>query len=210
MDTFGFSSGAGIGCARAGPGGPDRRHLGYHWYTGSRYQGEDGKDSDRDFRLLKEAAFTERRGMFWLSLADEIEMDTFRRKQAELQKQEADVLIRLEACSRGRAEETDLAAKASGVPEIRKPFDVLAEGLFIQSGRGDRIRTCDLLTPSQARYQTAPRPDDDRIDGISNVHGSLPPFQALASWSFHSSSDENSHMIMSRNAAYCGQSIRQA
>lgn len=26
------------------------------------------------------------------------------------------------------------------------------------SGRGDRIRTYDLLTPSQTRYQTAPRP----------------------------------------------------
>ncbi len=25
--------------------------------------------------------------------------------------------------------------------------------------RGDRIRTCDLLTPSQTRYQAAPRPD---------------------------------------------------
>ena len=25
--------------------------------------------------------------------------------------------------------------------------------------RADRIRTCDLLTPSQTRYQTAPRPE---------------------------------------------------
>ncbi len=26
-------------------------------------------------------------------------------------------------------------------------------------GRGDRIRTCDILLPKQARYQTAPLPD---------------------------------------------------
>ena len=26
------------------------------------------------------------------------------------------------------------------------------------SGRDDRIRTCDILLPKQARYQTAPRP----------------------------------------------------
>ena len=26
-------------------------------------------------------------------------------------------------------------------------------------GRDDRIRTCDILLPKQARYQTAPRPE---------------------------------------------------
>ena len=26
-------------------------------------------------------------------------------------------------------------------------------------GRGDRIRTCDLFVPNEARYQTAPHPD---------------------------------------------------
>ncbi len=45
------------------------------------------------------------------------------------------------------------------VPTIRKPFDVLAEGLLVQSSRADRIRTCDLLTPSQTRYQAALRPE---------------------------------------------------
>lgn len=35
------------------------------------------------------------------------------------------------------------------VPEMRKPFDVLAEGLVSENSRDDRIRTCDLLTPSQ-------------------------------------------------------------
>ena len=44
------------------------------------------------------------------------------------------------------------------VPVWRKPFDVLAEGLVSEKSRADRIRTCDLLTPSQTRYQTAPRP----------------------------------------------------
>ena len=28
-----------------------------------------------------------------------------------------------------------------------------------KNGRDDRIRTCDILLPKQARYQTAPRPD---------------------------------------------------
>ncbi len=35
-------------------------------------------------------------------------------------------------------------------PTIRKPFDVLAEGLISKNSRGDRIRTCDLLVPNQA------------------------------------------------------------
>ncbi len=36
------------------------------------------------------------------------------------------------------------------VPEIRKPFDLLAEGLVSEKSRRDRIRTCDLLVPNQA------------------------------------------------------------
>src|SRR4051812_15553690 len=42
--------------------------------------------------------------------------------------------------------------------EMRKPFDVLAEGLLVQSSRGDRIRTCGLLVPNQALYQAELRP----------------------------------------------------
>ncbi len=34
------------------------------------------------------------------------------------------------------------------VPQIRKPFDVLAEGHFVLSSRGDRIRTCDPCVPN--------------------------------------------------------------
>ena len=37
------------------------------------------------------------------------------------------------------------------VPTMRKPFDLLAEGLLLKNSRDDRIRTCDLLTPSQVR-----------------------------------------------------------
>jgi site-specific DNA recombinase len=36
-------------------------------------------------------------------------------------------------------------------PTIRKPFDLLAEGLLSENSRGDRIRTCDLLVPNQSR-----------------------------------------------------------
>lgn len=34
--------------------------------------------------------------------------------------------------------------------KMRKPFAVLAEGLFVSSSRGDRIRTCDLIDPNDA------------------------------------------------------------
>ena len=34
--------------------------------------------------------------------------------------------------------------------EMRKPFALLAEGLLVSSNRGDKIRTCDLNTPSVA------------------------------------------------------------
>src|SRR5262245_36626295 len=33
------------------------------------------------------------------------------------------------------------------VPEMRKPFDLLAEGHFSEASRGDWIRTSDLLNP---------------------------------------------------------------
>ena len=32
---------------------------------------------------------------------------------------------------------------------MRKPFDVLAEGLLLKNSRGDWIRTSDLLNPIQ-------------------------------------------------------------
>src|SRR5262249_26380295 len=35
------------------------------------------------------------------------------------------------------------------VPTMRKPFDVLAEGLLLKNSRGDWIRTSDLLNPIQ-------------------------------------------------------------
>ena len=37
------------------------------------------------------------------------------------------------------------------VAEMRKPFDLLAEGLLRKDSRGDWIRTSDLLNPIQAR-----------------------------------------------------------
>ena len=37
------------------------------------------------------------------------------------------------------------------VPVMRKPFDVLAEGLLLKNSRADRIRTCDLFNPNEAR-----------------------------------------------------------
>ncbi len=47
---------------------------------------------------------------------------------------------------------------ASLVPTMRKPFDVLVEGLELAKSRGDRIRTCGLLLPKQALCQAELRP----------------------------------------------------
>jgi site-specific DNA recombinase len=49
------------------------------------------------------------------------------------------------------------------VPEWRKPFDLLAEGLLLKNSRGDRIRTCGLLVPNQTLYQAELRP----VSGLS-------------------------------------------
>ena len=38
----------------------------------------------------------------------------------------------------------------------------------MEDGRGDRIRTCDILLPKQARYQTALLPD---VGGLSGEVG---------------------------------------
>src|SRR5262249_11648662 len=40
---------------------------------------------------------------------------------------------------------------ATLVPTMRKPFDVLAEGLLTKNSRGEWIRTTDFLVPNQAR-----------------------------------------------------------
>ena len=54
-------------------------------------------------------------------------------------------------------------------------------------GRDDRIRTCDILLPKQARYQTAPRPEGVEqlrskpcvSQSEGNYRGDSPPVQAL-------------------------------
>ena len=43
-------------------------------------------------------------------------------------------------------------------PRLRRPLLYPAELQTHMDGRDDRIRTCDILLPKQARYQTAPRP----------------------------------------------------
>ena len=41
----------------------------------------------------------------------------------------------------------------------KKLFDVLAEELFLEKSRGDRIRTCDLVAPNDALYQAELHPE---------------------------------------------------
>ena len=44
--------------------------------------------------------------------------------------------------------------------KIQKSRHPKVTAVLFQYGRGDRIRTCGLLVPNQARYQTALRPDN--------------------------------------------------
>ncbi len=46
---------------------------------------------------------------------------------------------------------------------------IFSEWTLIKAGRGEWIRTTDLLRPMQVRYQTAPRPDklQTRITSIT-------------------------------------------
>jgi len=109
-----------------------------------------------------------------LRLMEEISSVTFASKITFLRDREAKLRLEVEACSRGRAENADIAVKAfelsqnlatkwlkadtaakrqiieivclncqlvdvTLVPTIRKPFDVLAEGLISKSSRGDWI-----------------------------------------------------------------------
>jgi len=39
------------------------------------------------------------------------------------------------------------------VPTMRKPFDMLAEGLISKDSRGERIRTSDFLLPKPSRWR---------------------------------------------------------
>ena len=109
-----------------------------------------------------------------LRLNDEIEAGTYSQKSTELRDREAKLRLQIEACSRGRQEEADIAVMAfeltqklrtrwdtadyvvkrrileilclnfmlndaTLVPTMRKPFDVLAEGLLSGKSRGERI-----------------------------------------------------------------------
>jgi DNA invertase Pin-like site-specific DNA recombinase len=60
---------------------------------------------------------------------------------------------------------TNLRAANDSIPVIKlnPPYNLLVDLAEISSGRGDRIRTCDLSVPNRARYQTAPLPDLQRL-----------------------------------------------
>ena len=45
------------------------------------------------------------------------------------------------------------------VKKLNPPYNMLVDLSKISTGRGDRIRTCDLTVPNRARYQTAPLPE---------------------------------------------------
>ena len=109
-----------------------------------------------------------------LRIADEIDQDTFARKQTETRDRLASIKLQLDVLDRSHDETADLAAKVfelsqtlrsqwliadyaakrrileivflncslddiTLVPVMRKPFDVLAEGLISKNSRADRI-----------------------------------------------------------------------
>lgn len=109
-----------------------------------------------------------------LRIADDIDQDTFARKQTETRDRLASIKLQLDVLDRSHDETADLAAKVfelsqtlrsqwliadyaakrrileivflncslddvTLVPVIRKPFDVLAEGLLLKNSRGDGI-----------------------------------------------------------------------
>ena len=109
-----------------------------------------------------------------MRMADEIDGETFARKQRELRDREAEFKLQLDVIDRSHHETADLATKAFELSQslsekwlaadyaekrqileivclnlelvdatlcvtIRKPFDVLAEGLSVQLSRDDRI-----------------------------------------------------------------------
>ncbi|MBL9084252.1 MAG: recombinase family protein [Planctomycetales bacterium] len=109
-----------------------------------------------------------------LRIDDQIDEETFARKQTELRDRLASIKLQLDVLDRSHDETADLAAKVfelsqtlrgqwltadyatkrrileivflncrlddvTLVPQIRKPFDVLAEGLVSNESRGDRI-----------------------------------------------------------------------
>lgn len=120
-----------------------------------------------------------------LRLLEEITTDTFAKKSTELRDRIADATLRIEAVSRDRSEQAELAIRTFELSQsleakwltadysakrqiletvflnftlddvslcyqMEKPFDALAKGLLVSSNRGDKIRTCDLNTPSVA------------------------------------------------------------
>ena len=73
----------------------------------------------------------------------------------------------------------------SGIDLMRNPSSIIdlevfsaksfiwLRGTNSESGRDDRIRTCDILLPKQARYQAAPHPDvrlDESLYMIDEPH----------------------------------------
>ena len=132
--------------------------------------------SDKVVEINKQLAEVRRQQdeLLNLRLLKEIESDHFTRKNRELRERESKLSLEVEAQTRHRHENTDLAVKAfelsqnlfakwdradfdakrrlleivclnltldgvSLVPEWRKPFDLLAEGLPLEKSRDDRI-----------------------------------------------------------------------
>ncbi len=54
-------------------------------------------------------------------------------------------------------------------PTIRKPFDVITEGLVLKNSRSDRIRTYDPLVPNQTDEPTKPNKNKGIPDPPNSV-----------------------------------------
>ena len=80
------------------------------------------------------------------------------------------LIVRLFIATKNRPEASPLlACKFLGAGDGNRTRVISLEGWGStielrpqEYGRDDRIRTCDILLPKQARYQTAPRPEEPR------------------------------------------------
>ena len=132
---------------------------------------EESQAQNSELQRQRTLLITQQSRLIDMRIAEEIDQDTFARKQKELRDRLASITLQLEVVDRSRSELADLAVKVfelsqtlsekwltadyatkrrileivclncrlDGVslsPQMRKPFDVLAEGLLVPSSRG--------------------------------------------------------------------------
>ena len=74
---------------------------------------------------------------------------------------QTDNIMKLEAICNELVTNLRAGDDSVSVIKLNPPYNMLVDLAEISTGRGDRIRTCDLTVPNRPRYQTAPLPVTD-------------------------------------------------